>query len=168
MSYFKARPRVGLFFLPRRSVAGFTFVELVVVLVIVGVLAIFAIPRLVSQSSFDLAGYQQEFAAGLRYGQKYAFAAGCPVRVTIASGSFSLHHSSSCDAGDFASLLPHPTQGGGYTVPAPSGITLSPAGTFSFLGTGEASTTVTITLTSSAGSRQVAIIGPTGYVDTGS
>ncbi|MEX0899228.1 MAG: GspH/FimT family pseudopilin [Gammaproteobacteria bacterium] len=147
---------------------GFTFVELVVVLVVVGALAVFAMPRLVSQSAFDLAGFQQEVASGLRYGQKYAFAAGCPVRATITSGGFALHHSSSCDAGDFSALLPHPTQGGGYTVPAPSGITLSPAGTFSFLGTGEASTTVTITLTSSAGARQVSIIGPTGYVDTGS
>lgn len=148
--------------------AGFSFVELVVVLVLVGILAAFTIPRLVSQSSFDLGGYQQELAAGLRYGQKYAFAAGCPVRATIASGGFALHHSSTCDAGDFTTLLPHPTKSGGYTVPAPAGITLSPAGTFSFLGTGEASTTVTITLTSTAGSRQVAIIGPTGYVDTGS
>lgn len=147
--------------------AGFSFVELVVVLVLVGVLAVFIVPRLASQSTFDLGGYTQEFAAGLRYGQKYAFAAGCPVRATIASGGFALQHSSSCDAGDFSVLLPHPTKSGGYTVPAPAGITLSPAGTFSFLGTGEASTTVTITLTSSAGTRQVAIIGPTGYVDTG-
>ncbi len=148
--------------------AGFSFVELVVVLVLVGILAAFTIPRLVSQSSFDLAGYQQELAFGLRYGQKYAFAAGCPVRATITSGGFALQHSSSCDAGDFAVLVPHPTKSGGFTVPAPAGITLSPAGTFTFLGTGEASTTVTITLTSSAGSRQVEIIGPTGYVDTGS
>lgn len=150
-----------------RTESGFTLPELVVVLVIVGVLAAFVMPRFANQSTFDLAGYQQEFAAGLRYGQKYAFAAGCPVRATITTGGFALHHSSSCDAGDFVALLPHPTQGGGYTVPAPAGITLSPAGTFSFLGTGEASTTVTITLTSSAGSRQVAVIGPTGYVDTG-
>lgn len=146
---------------------GFSFVELIIVLVIVGTLAAFAIPKLVDRGGFDLSGYAQELASGLRYGQKYAFAAGCPVRATINSGGFSLHHSSTCGAGDFVVLLPHPTKSGGYTVPAPAGITLSPAGTFSFLGTGEASTTVTITLTSSAGSRQVAIIGPTGYVDTG-
>lgn len=148
--------------------SGFTFVELVVVLVLVGILAVFAVPRLAPQSQFDLAGFQQEFAAGLRYGQKYAFAAGCPVRVTVSAGNFAMRHSSSCNAGDFSTLLPHPTQGGGFSVDAPSGVTLSPTGTFDFLGTGEASVTVTLTLTSAAGTRQVAVVGPTGYVDTGS
>ncbi len=144
---------------------GFSFVELVVVIVILGTLAVFVIPRLTQQSVFDLAGFQEEVAAGLRYGQKYAFAAGCPVRAVVSSGGFELRHSSSCDAGDFSVLLPHPTQGT-YSVTAPSGITLSPAGNFEFLGTGEASASVTITLSSSAGSRTVAVIGPTGYVDT--
>ena len=148
--------------------SGYTFVELVVVLVLVGILAMFAVPRLTPQSQFDLAGYQQEFAAGLRYGQKYAFASGCPIRAVIAASGLELRRSTTCDNGDFSVLLAHPTRGGGYAVPAPSGLTLSPPGPFSFLATGEASTTVTITLTSSAGIRQVAVIGPTGYVDTGS
>ena len=145
---------------------GMTFVELVIVLVLVGILAVFALPRLVPRIEFDLVGFQQEFAAGLRYAQKYAFASGCPVRVVVVSGGFQVSHSSTCAAGDFASLLPHPT-GGAYSVSAPDGVTLSPA-VFEFLGSGEASQTLTITLTASAGSRQVAVIGPTGYVDTGS
>ena len=51
--------------------SGYTFVELVVVLVLVGILAAFAVPRLAPQSQFDLAGYQLEFAAGLRYGRRH-------------------------------------------------------------------------------------------------
>lgn len=144
---------------------AFTFVEVVVVLVIVGLLAVFTIPRLPARATFDLPGYQQELVAGLRYAQKYAFAAGCPVRVTLSAGGFSAHHSSSCDAGDFSVLLPHPTRGSGYAVNAPTGVVLSPAGSFVFTGTGEASASPTITLTSSAGTRQVVVVGPTGYVD---
>ena len=148
--------------------AGYTFVELVVVLALIGTLAAFVIPRFASQSQFDLVGFQQEFAAGLRYGQKYAFASGCPIRAVVASNGLELRRSATCDNGDFSVLLTHPTRGGGYSVPTPSGLTLSPAGSFSFLASGEASATVTLTLTSSAGVRQVAVIGPTGYVDTGS
>lgn len=148
------------------SMRGFTFVELVVILLIVGILAVFAMPRLIEREPFDLAGFQQEVAAGLRYAQKYAFASGCPVRVILVSGGFQLRHSSSCAAGDFVSLLPHPA-GNTYSVTAPDGITLTPA-VFEFLGNGEASQTLTLILTASVGSRQIAVIGPTGYVDTGS
>ena len=121
---------------------------------------------MVSRTGFDLAGFQQETAAGLRYAQKYAFASGCPVRVIVVSGGFQLLHSSTCAAGDFASLLRHPA-GDFYSVTAPDGVTLSPA-VFEFLANGQASQTLTITLTASVGALQIAVIGPTGYVDTGS
>ena len=79
--------------------AGYTFVELVVVLALIGTLAAFVIPRFASQSQFDLVGFQQEFAAGLRYGQKYAFASGCPIRAVVASNGLELRRSATCDNG---------------------------------------------------------------------
>lgn len=53
---------------------GFTLVELVVVLMIVGVLAVAAIPRFMDQSVFETRGFHDETMSLLRYAQKAAIA----------------------------------------------------------------------------------------------
>jgi MSHA pilin protein MshC len=146
--------------------SGFTFVELIVVIVIIGVLAVIAVPRLTPQVAFDQAGFHQEVVSSLRYAQKYALAAGCPVRVVVGSNSIGLFHSSTCDAGDFSVPLQHPVRGGAYSVAAPSGVTLSPPSMFQFTPSGEASADASFDVLASTGSRAVAVIAATGYVDT--
>lgn len=55
-----------------RRQAGFTLVELVVVMVLLGILAVVVLPRLASTNAFGDAAFHAEVVAGLRYAQKSA------------------------------------------------------------------------------------------------
>lgn len=53
---------------------GFTLIELIMVIVILGVLAVFATPRIINTDDFNARGFHDETLALLRYAQKAAIA----------------------------------------------------------------------------------------------
>jgi MSHA pilin protein MshC len=69
---------------------GFTLIELIMVIVMLGILAAFAAPRLFSPSDFDARGFHDEVQAYLRYAQKTAVAQRRTVCVAFASNSLTL------------------------------------------------------------------------------
>lgn len=54
--------------------AGFTFVELVAVIAIIGLLAVLALPRMVDTNALEKQGFYDQVLAALRYAQKAAVA----------------------------------------------------------------------------------------------
>jgi MSHA pilin protein MshC len=142
---------------------GFTMVEMVVVLVIVGLMAALLVPRFIGRDSFESRGFFDEAQAVVRYAQKTAIAWRRPVFVCITATTVSAGTVSGC-----GTLLAHPVTGNPLTTTAPSGVTLTPA-SFSFSGGGRpnpnAQTTIAFT-SAIAGdpARQIVVEAETGYV----
>jgi MSHA pilin protein MshC len=147
---------------------GFTLVELVVILVLVGILAVVAVPRFFDATAFHSRGFFDELANAARYGQKLAVASGCDVELRVTPAGYALHQRvDSCISGAFTRDVPEPSGSGPFADAPPSGVILSasdPSGAASivFNSLGQASPGG---VTVSVDGRSFTIAGESGYVD---
>ena len=115
----------------RRFCGGFTMVELILVIVVAGILAAVAVPRLVGRNAFDERGFADQLAATVRFAQKLAVAQHTDIYVQLTANDATLCYfvTAPCPA---ASRAPGPGGEKPYTVSAPSGVVISPAATLDF------------------------------------
>lgn len=142
---------------------GFTMVELVVIISILGLIAAVLVPRFVGRDAFASRGFFDEAQSVVRYAHKTAIAWRRPVFVCVTATVVSAGSVSGC-----GTLLVNPISGAALTATAPSGVTLTPV-SFGFDGAGRPSPNaqVTIALASTiAGdpARQIVVEAETGYV----
>ncbi len=100
--------------------------ELVIVIVLAGILAVAAFARFVDRSAFEARGYRESVRAALRYAHKHAIASGCNVRATVDAAGYRLRRSDSCTGtADFNTDVRRPDGGGAFSGATPSGVAVS-------------------------------------------
>ncbi|MCP4188421.1 MAG: type II secretion system protein [Gammaproteobacteria bacterium] len=148
--------------------SGFSLIELVVVMLLLGILSLFAMGRLFDQNQFAARGFFDDMVTAVRFAQKLAVSTGCEVQVLITSTSYQLRQSSSCTAGDFTNLVPNPANRANDYLnnDMPDGYSLSSA-TILFNWLGVPSSGVDTVVTFSGGSTPLSftVYGQTGLVD---
>jgi len=138
--------------------AGFTTIELVVVIILLGILAAFAVPHFVDLNDFRTRTAYDEVAGAVRYAQKLAVASGCNVQFAVSGNSYFLRQPSpDCTSASYADISGHPVSGNIVAV----GLSSSPT-SFVFDPMGRCSSAATITV---GGTETITVIAETGYVD---
>ena len=147
---------------------GFSLIELVTVIMVVGVLAAVAVPRFVGTDTFASRGFSDEAIGIVRYAQKTAIAWRSDVYVCVTPTRVAAASASGC-----ATPIPHPVSGGTLATNVPSGVSL-PTVEFRFDmagrprdAGGSLSATITIPVTSTVPGdpvRQIVVEAETGYV----
>lgn len=99
-------------------------VELILVIVVAGILATVAVPRMLGRTGFDTRGYADQLAATVRFAQKLAVAQRRDVFVQLTANDATLCYiaTTPCPA---ASWAPGPGGEKPYTVSAPNGVAIA-------------------------------------------
>ena len=141
---------------------GFTLVELVMTMVIVGILAVVVAPRFFDTNVFQSRGFADQVQASLRYAQKVAIAQRRFVCAAFTNNSVTLDIGATAACG---TRLVSPTGEASYVINAPTGITfIAVPANFSFNALGTPSTASAQTININGAANGITIEAGTGYV----
>lgn len=147
---------------------GFTLLELITVIVVLGIVSALALPRLVDRASLQSRGFLDAVRASIQHARTLAVASGCEVQVQIASSTLRLQQRAGCVApGAFSVPVPDPVEpGADYVVNAPSGMTLSASpASFVFDSLGQLTGAGNVVLSiGGSGAGSLTVFASTGFV----
>ena len=152
--------------------AGFTMVELIVVLLLLGILSVYAMPKLVAAISIQDGAWRDELTSALRFAQKGAVARRRLTCVSINNTTVTITSATSNPASSCSAAINGPNgsatfatapNGNAVTTVSPSGVIyFQPDGRVTTDGAGASSATRTISMT---GAADVTVLGETGHVN---
>lgn len=106
-------------FNPHQHQHGFTLIELVVVLVLVGILSVFALPKIMDRASMDARSYANRLQSIVMHANRQAIAQRKPIRVTFAPAGASMAYVS---GGAISVPVLDPSTGAPYSLACPSSL----------------------------------------------
>ena len=138
--------------------AGFTLIELVMAIVLIGIISAVVAPKFFHRGGFDERALFDDTLNAVRYAQKTAVATGCSTQLSISANEYSILHEDACNSGTFIIAL-HPSTSENFTG-SQSGVSLTSSQattTFDALGKADADNTISV------GNHQISIVAATGF-----
>lgn len=103
-----------------RPIKGFTLVELILTMIVLGIIAVVAMPRFADRQGFDTRGFADQTRAAIQFGRKVAVASGRNVCVIASGSTLSLTMASSRGQGAVCSDgVVNPATGAAYSITSP-------------------------------------------------
>lgn len=87
---------------------GFTLVELIIVIVIIGVISVVVAPRFFDKDAYASRGFYEVSLSALRYAHKLAMGSGCHTQVNFSATGVTVKQRASCTSGAFDVDVKHP------------------------------------------------------------
>jgi len=146
---------------------GFTLLELIMVIVILGILSVSIAPKFAGKSTYAEHAFFSDTLNAIRYAQKLAVKTGCNVQVSINFNSYTLKRlgsssSTSCSGSTYNLVIPHPSSGAStYSGSEPDVTLTSTVSPFYFYPLGTASNDVNLTIN---GVKTIQVVKETGLV----
>jgi MSHA pilin protein MshC len=135
---------------------GFTLVELVIIIVVLGIMSTYAIMNSPTPSELSLPSQSEKMASDIRYAQTLAHTTSQRIRLTITSGKNGTYTAASCVSNVCTQVF-------SFTLTKDVVLGGSPI-TFDFDTLGQPNVAASYTLTSGSSSKTVAIATLTGFV----
>lgn len=132
---------------------GFTLIELVVVIMLIGIIGLVAGPRFVKTSTFAERRAADEALSALRFTQQMAMARGGGIQFRLSANNYTVEETN-------GTPLQSPDRSGAYTKNLPNGVTANPV-TLAFDGLGQPVPNADTTL--NIGNLSITVEADTGY-----
>lgn len=150
--------------------AGFTLIELIAVVIILGIVSVFAAPLLSPKSAFDERFFYDDLLQALRFSQRLAVSSGCAVQVNFLSTGYTLKQDQNCNLTS-PSFIKIPVRPGSNDVYSNTSLPSGSAYSYSvnpliFNSLGQALNSASSVISQSAitiGSRTLKVDGETGF-----
>jgi len=136
-----------------KQISGFTLVELVVVILLIGIIGFVAGPRFVKTDAFAERRAADEILSALRFTQQMAMARGGGIRLVLTGNNYTVEETN-------GTPLQSPDRSGAYSKNLPAGVTASPI-TLTFDGLGQPVPNADASI--SIGSLSITVEADTGY-----